>query len=351
MTNEPKAGRSLDPEMLAAYLDKRLPPEARATVEAQLARDPDSYELLVELIHANEALTDEAPKEGESPEPADREEPQGRTGAVVPMVPKPKRAGGWVIAGGVLAAAAALALVVWLQPELWQRLRGGEPVDPLMAKLVEAVGEERYIEARLTGGFKYGPLRSVTRGPGDLSQQNLALLAAAGELKNRAYEDPSADNLHAWGVAQLVLFEYDAAIDTLRKAVEISPPTAARWADLGAALFARSQAGGDSSDLPAAYEAVGKALEVDPNEPSALFNQPQILHAMGREAEAREAWIKYLAHDDESEWAVHARAAIAKPVSSSQTDPVLAPTLSIASAHLVTDGRERGLSPFLGATR
>ena len=76
MSNEPKASGALDPEMLAAYIDKRLPPEARAAVEAKLAADPDSYELLVELIHAKEALKDQLPQDEEQQEPEERADPQ-----------------------------------------------------------------------------------------------------------------------------------------------------------------------------------------------------------------------------------------------------------------------------------
>ena len=87
MTNEPKAGDGLDPEVLAAYLDKRLPPDERAAVEAKLATDPDSYELLVELVHANEALKDEASKDDEAKAPVERPNEQG---VVVPRERNPR---------------------------------------------------------------------------------------------------------------------------------------------------------------------------------------------------------------------------------------------------------------------
>ena len=48
-------------------------------------------------------------------------------------------------------SAAALIAVVRVQPTWWQSL-WGPAADPMFAKLVDAVGEERYIEARLTGG-------------------------------------------------------------------------------------------------------------------------------------------------------------------------------------------------------
>jgi len=322
MTNEPKAGGSLDPEMLAAYLDKRLPPEARATVEAQLARDPDSYELLVELIHANEALKGETPAEGEAAEPADHAEPQGRTGAVVPMVPKPKRTGGWLIAGGVLATAAALALVAWLQPELWQRLRGGDPVDPLMAKLVEAVGEERYIEARLTGGFKYGELRSVTRGA-DLARENLTLLAAAGQLQRLAQESPTQEHLHAWGIALLLIGDPAGAVKVLTTASSGEPGAADIWSDLGAAYLTRSARLSAPEDVPVAIEHIEKALAIDSTHAVALFNRADALEQLGLRDSAIAAWSAYLEVDPSSAWAEHARSRQAALAVSPQADAEL----------------------------
>ncbi len=71
-----------------------------------------------------------------------------------------------------------------------------------VAKLVAAVGNQRTIEGRLSGGFEHGPLLSATRsGP---AEENLTLLAAAGELQRVAESSPSAEALHAFGVAQLL---------------------------------------------------------------------------------------------------------------------------------------------------
>lgn len=322
MTNEPKAGKGLDPEMLAAYIDNRLPPEQRASVEAQLANDPDSYAVLVETMKAldegnvpdvrpapvaevsptlasggNSSLSTEAPS-------AKVEALPGAT--VLPMRPRGLKTR-WVVAGSVLAVAAALAMVAWLQPEVWQRIRGGEPVDPLMAKLVEAVGEERYIEARLTGGFKYGPLRSVTRGPGDLSQQNLALLAAAGELQKTAQEDSSAANLHSWGVAQLLLGEYDGAARTLESAVAASPNESRLQNDLASGYLAAAKALDRPGDYPRALAAAERALIRDRRFAEAHFNRALALESLGLVAEAVQAWEEYLRVDESSPWAGEAR--------------------------------------------
>src|SRR5689334_918268 len=135
MSNEPKAGMSIDPELLAAYIDRRLSPEQRAAVEAQLAEDPDAYALLVATLNAQDALS-----------------VSEQTGS------RPRR---WRLVGGVLAAAAAIALLAWTMPAILGGLRG-DRIDPAFERLVAAVGPQRYVEARLSGGFAYGPLRTIT---------------------------------------------------------------------------------------------------------------------------------------------------------------------------------------------
>lgn len=303
MTNEPKAGHGLDAEILAAYIDKRLPPDERAAVEAKLAADPDSYELLVELIHANEALKDQLPQDEELPEPGER--PKERTdpqAGVVPLVPRAPKMTRWAIAGGVLAVAAALAMIVWVQPEVWQRIRGGEPVDPLMAKLVDAVGEERYIEARLTGGFKYGPLRSVTRGPNASTPQNIAIAALAAQLQESAVATPSLETLHASGVARLLTGDSDGAIQLLGRAATLPGAGAAVLSDLAAAYASRAATGGLDADWGRAFDAASRAVELAPTPLSeALFNRALASSRLDPSSSAR-YWSEYLAVESSSEW-------------------------------------------------
>jgi CHAT domain-containing protein len=307
MSEAPKSGRGLDPETLAAYVDGRLPPDERERVEAELVRDPESYEWLVQTLRAEEQI--EVPKVPRVPKVPTAEVPG------VPEVPKvhevarvlPFRRRAVVGAvGSVLAVAAALLLVVRLQPAWWQAM-WGPAIDPRFEKLVTAVGEERYIEGRLTGGFKYGPLRSVTRGPGDLSNQNLALLAAAGELQKAAQANPSAENLHAWGVAQLLLRDYDEAVRTLESASRYQPAPSGYLSDLSAAYVARAEARSLPEDWPRALKAADQSLLVDAKALEPLFNRGLALEGMALKDRAIEAWTSYLSNDSGSGWAVEAR--------------------------------------------
>ena len=287
MSNEPRAGMSIDPEMLAAYIDKRLSPEQRAEVEAQLAADPDSYAVLVETLKAQDALG------------FDREAVQ------------PTRRRRWLIAGGLVAAAAAVIAVVLVQPDWWPGLRGAQSEAVLMARLVDVVGAERHIQGRATGGFEFGPMRPVMRGGVDSAQANLELLAEAGKLQVAAQEHPTATNLHLWGVAQLMTGQIDGAVSALEQAAtrDDSPAISA---DLSAAYLERALTRDSDDDLTRALSAADRALKSSPANAEALFNRAMVLSRMGRREDAVAAWNDYLRADSTSGWASIAREQLAQ---------------------------------------
>lgn len=279
MTHEPRPGSSIDTEMLAAYIDNTLPPDKRASVEARLAADPDSYAVLVATL---KALPD-------APEIH-----------AVPGVATGARTSRWYWIGGALAAAAAVFLAVRLQPQ-------PDAGDASLQKLVAAAGAERYVEGRVTGGFAFGPMRPATRRPQDTSGTNLQLVAAAAELREAVERDPSARNLTAWGVAQLLMREYDGAVETLKEASG-KGASAEIDANLAAALLARATSTGSAADLQAALDAADSALRRNSNLAEALYNRALILERLGRSDNAIAAWRAYSMIDGAGPWADEARA-------------------------------------------
>ena len=223
-----------------------------------------------------------------------------------------------MVAGSLLAAAAVLALVarVWLRPDGAGRAertdrrapshasRGPAPVDARLAGVVAALGDMRTVEGRLTGGFAYGRLRTPDRSGS--ATGNLALTAAAGELQKRANAEPTAANLHAWGVAQVLVGVYDSGVDTL-ESVWMQQKNARVAADLGAARLARAEASGTPEDLPRALEALEQALTIEPDLAEAWFSKAIVLERLQIRQQAREAWTRYLQLDPDSEWSAEAR--------------------------------------------
>jgi CHAT domain-containing protein/tetratricopeptide (TPR) repeat protein len=315
MSNEPKAGKGIDPEMLAAYIDNRLPPEQRAAVEAQLATDPESYALLVDTL---EALDDDEIRALEVKEPSKQPIP------FEPRAPKSSKSPlrNWMIAGGALAAAAAIVLAV-MQPSFLKRYLGRD-VDPRLERLVAAVGKERYVESRLSGGFSYGPLRSATRASTDLSTQNLGLLAAAGELQQQASLEPSGQHLHEWGIAQVQLGELDNAIATLSKSRELLNDDPVVLSDLAAAHLARAVSQSRADDWPIALELAERAVQKNPSLKEALYNRAIALEGLALTRQAEAAWTAYLGVETDAEWRNEAQERIKRlgvGVKSLQDDP------------------------------
>jgi tetratricopeptide (TPR) repeat protein len=277
MTEQPGV-RGLDSETLAAYVDGRLPPEARARVDAVIAADPDHYEWLVQTLRAVD-------------------QPEAAAAGVSPW-----RGRAAMLGIGVLLTAAAAA---WLLVPV--RRGAATAPDGAVTGLVAAVGEERYFDARLTGGFRFGPVRPVMRGPGDTSNVSLDVLAAAGAVQQAALADVSLERLHAWGAAQLVIGDFDGAVTTLAQAAGRAGAPAAAHSDLAAALLTRGIRRDASDDIMAALAAADRAIAgASPALEEALFNRALALERLGR-SEAAEAWRRAADASVDPGWAGEAR--------------------------------------------
>ena len=269
----------IDAEALAAYVDGRVSPQERARIEEILARDEESYAWLLDTLRA-----------------------QG-PGEAVRITPQTRR---WVWIAGGLAAAATLALT--LRVGLPSFLSQGNESQQLVAALVEAVGDERYVEGRLTGGFPYGPLRAVPRTGGSQGSSNLALLGAATALQEAAKTRPTPAILHRWGVAQLLLGNWDDGVRSLEEAARDDPSNAELLSDLGAAYVALARLDDSAAYWARALEWSERALHLDPPPVEARFNRALALEGLGLGAQAIAAWEAYLEADADSEWSADARA-------------------------------------------
>lgn len=183
-----------------------------------------------------------------------------------------------------------------------------------ISRLVAAVGSERLIDGRLTGGFAYGPSQMRFRSSGGLSESNLALLAAAGEIQKAVDAQGRDTDRHAWGVAQLLLGELDGAVRTLEHVRAVSTSTEVA-ADLAAAYLARASGAGFHDDLPRALAASVEAADL----PEGAFNRAVVLESLGLRAMAADAWRSYLDIDGESPWRAEAERRLSH-LSESRTD-------------------------------
>jgi CHAT domain-containing protein/tetratricopeptide (TPR) repeat protein len=184
--------------------------------------------------------------------------------------------------------------------------------NPRVRELVQAMPRDhRYVEARLSGGFRWAPLQNVSRDAGDpLDAGEMKVIGAAGDVLEQTSEDSSLDAQHARGVAHL-LAGWPAEADALLTKVAEAKKDAAIWNDLAAARFTAGTRTDDASQLASALAAADEALRIDPASPEALFNRALIVERLGLRQQARAAWERYLAVDATSDWAREARERLA----------------------------------------
>ena len=277
----------LEPATIAALVDRTLDADARRAAEAHLAVCADCREIWFETNEMAETAVAERMSED--------------TGASL----KP-RWRGWIYAGGGLAAAAAVMLAILL-PRMIDR--GDRPE---LRALVEAVGDNRRIEGRLTGGFKWGPVPSATRsgeGPPTVSAQ---VEIAAGQIRLRNERDRTAATLAALGTAHILTGKLDDAVRALEEAVAMEPPNSRTWSDLSAAYLARSSYPGRDADVPRSLQASEDALRLDPQLMEARFNRAIALERLGMRELAIEAWRAYIRDESEIEWKQEAERRLAE---------------------------------------
>jgi tetratricopeptide (TPR) repeat protein len=269
-------------ERLAEYADGLLEVDACRALELHFADCADCRTVVMEtmaFLDGNRADATGAPK-------------------IIPF-----RSRRWVrgLAAG-LGVAAAITLAVRIAPQ--GRLFGPGGVRPEFQALVAAVAGDptRPVEGRVTGGFAYAPPPSPTRAPIRTRTENLGLLAAVEARKSAAAADPSGENLHALGVAQLLLGQHDAALETFSKAIPLLPRSASLQSDIASAYLARVSTGLNREDGEKAMAAADAALALEPHFLPALFNRALAAEQIASPALAAAAWSAFIGAEADSAW-------------------------------------------------
>ena len=176
----------------------------------------------------------------------------------------------------------------------WYSLSQRDPLNRL--RKLAGTMPARLIESRLDGF----PWRTYNAARSGDALKSSTLRVEAERVTRLARRD--ARTWHARGVAALLLGRPNDAIAMLQKSVQLDPGNAPYWSDLAAAhLTTGDETSGDHVD--AAVAAARRAISVDPQLPSALFNEALGLERRGDRAGARRAWDRYLRRDPNSEWA------------------------------------------------
>jgi tetratricopeptide (TPR) repeat protein len=208
-----------------------------------------------------------------------------------------------------VAAVLAVAASVFLAfQQLWHA-RSERPAAPLVAELAQAMGTKRFVEPRLTGGFRHGRLIVLrsSAAPQGLDAQSPAVLAAVARIRERTEGDTSPDGLGALAVTYLVSGDITKAVKALESATAQAPKNPRLQSDLAAAYLVRASRLDEPADLPKALEAAEKAIELEDAPDEAWFNRGLALEQLHLVDSAKKAWEDFLKRDSTSAWADEAR--------------------------------------------
>lgn len=317
MTRDVMVTACPDPEMLSAYLDGKLDPTERGRIEDHISRCEDCYFVVRETALVWAEAGEETPPAGtERQTPGGGEVVQGTFGtdAVTPTAtpvaeppvadPRRPRASSlsryWLpIAATLVVAAGAVAL--------WKQNQAN--ADP-RAALVEAVGERRFFDARLTGGFKFGervsPMRGGDPGTTGAAGADWEILAVVAKIRQDSAAPEDGRRMAALAASHLFLGEVDQGVELLQRAVG-APTLSDRertrlLSDLSGALLIRGVQRNDAADMEQALAHANSALRTRDRIPEALHNRALALELLGRSAEAATAWEACAAEETDPRW-------------------------------------------------
>jgi|GEM_PF-6821078 len=233
--------------------------------------------------------------------------------------------------------AAAAAVLVAILSFTWRTMYPPSDAEGALATLAAAYAERRPSDTRLPGAA-YGPVRGE-RGAGELPAA--ALEAAALIQRRREAGDLSAEWTRAEGRLALLRGRGGEAVERFEEALDLGGDDADLLAELAVAYVARGDETGSPADYTAAVETVGRALEITPVHPAALFNRAVALERLGLDSEAVRAWDDFLSVARDDDWAAEARTR--RAAAGERLGHLLSPQRALRSEQLVEERLERVL--------
>jgi CHAT domain-containing protein/cytochrome c-type biogenesis protein CcmH/NrfG len=193
-------------------------------------------------------------------------------------------------------ALAAVVLAAWLG----LRTLHSPSADQLLA---QAYTQHRTLEVRIPGAA-FAPLQAERGVGGSNLDKSPALLKAEAIISEKLSKNPADPAwLEARARADLLDGNYESAIKSLQRALEVQPDSPQLLTDLGSAYFLRAESGQRPIDYGNAIESLGQALAKSPDNPVALFNRALACERMFLYTQADDDWEHYLRVDPTGEWA------------------------------------------------
>jgi tetratricopeptide (TPR) repeat protein len=205
----------------------------------------------------------------------------------------PRRAGFWT-----LYAVAAVVLMILTGVLVLHRFAASSP----QTLLASAYTERRTLELRIPGA-KHAPMH-LERGAGpsciDKPSSLLQAEAVLAEQLQKQPEDPKL--LDAKARADLMDGNFDAAVETLERAVALQPDSLALKIDLATAYFQQAEAGGQVDGYRRALATLGTVLAAAPNNSVASFNRAITEERLSLYPEALSEWEHFVRVESDSAW-------------------------------------------------
>ncbi|HEV8492307.1 MAG TPA: hypothetical protein VGR76_08540, partial [Candidatus Angelobacter sp.] len=225
-----------------------------------------------------------------------------------PVIPEPVLATDWrrffswkwmLVPATAVIALAAITFPVYLA--------GRDTPEKAEALLAQAATEKRIMDMRWPGA-KWGPVR-LTQGPED-SQFNKpkALLKANGIIGEQQPNHPADPEwMRAKAQAEILERKPEAAIADLNKVLDARPESVAVMLDLSIAYAQQGDISLDPANYTTAMDLLGRVLEKDPGNLTALYNRAVLYEQLHMVAQAIADWTLFLQKETDHDWAEDAR--------------------------------------------
>lgn len=197
---------------------------------------------------------------------------------------------------GALAAVLAITGVVG-----YQRYN----IDYLLAN---AYTQSRTLEPQLIPGAEYAPIRAERGSEISGMASPLTLLLAKPLIALCLHVDPNdLKCMQDKARADLLENHPESAIESLQRALQLSPDSPSLLTDLGTAYYQRAESAQRPIDYGIAIEYLSRALDKSPDDPVALYNRALAEGRVPLYREALKDWEHYLRFSPSKAWADDAR--------------------------------------------
>jgi len=183
-----------------------------------------------------------------------------------------------------------------------------EQTRPVEQLLLEAYTQQRVVELRVPNAA----YSTLSREKNDRVYSRLdrpqSLLLAESRIAEELKDSPANPGvLKLRARADLLDWNYQDAIETLKYALEDAPDSLDLQMDLATAYFERAEANEQPSDYGRAIELLGKILQGQPKNEVALFNRGIVFEKLALYRQAGRDCDSYLLLDQSSPWAAEVR--------------------------------------------